>query len=343
MTPSSRRKAVVRALAWGSVIGSFPVWFSAFLVVPFLPLSVGERAVLAAVLIGAGEVMFWGAGLVLGAEALARFRPPKVDTGESFRGRRVVVVGATGGLGEAVVRALVREGAEVVLVARDGARLARLAGACGAAHHTAELAAPQLRDVAARVGPVDHVVCATGVDVRKGLDAHTDQEVELELAVDLAGPIHVARAFLPRLRPGGVIALFGGFGDGTLALPYYSVDVAARAGLAGFCSAVNRELAAEGRAEVLCYVGPAPADTAAERPFADLWRRAGSALAPPEKVADFVLAALLARKTRAVMGASTRLLLLLQALAPPLADLVIARRIGPHLRHAFGASGRASD
>ncbi|XXX73345.1 hypothetical protein WMF30_37470 [Sorangium sp. So ce134] len=111
-----------------------------------------------------------------------------------------------------------------VLVERDGARLGQLAGAYGAAHHTAELVAPQLRDVAARVGPVDHVVCATGVDARKGQDAHTDQEVELELAVDLAGPIHVARAFLPCLRPGGVIALFGGFGDGTLALPYEVAD-----------------------------------------------------------------------------------------------------------------------
>ncbi|XXT25252.1 hypothetical protein WME94_27340 [Sorangium sp. So ce429] len=88
MTPSSRRKAFLRALAWASVIGSFPVWLSAFLVVPFLPLSVGERAVLAAGLIGAGEVMFWGAGLVLGAGALARFRRPKVDRGERATDRR---------------------------------------------------------------------------------------------------------------------------------------------------------------------------------------------------------------------------------------------------------------
>ncbi|MFO0610866.1 MAG: SDR family NAD(P)-dependent oxidoreductase [Polyangiales bacterium] len=331
--PTPARRAL-RAAAWAALGLSFPVWFSAF-AAPLLPLGAGQKAAFAAACIAAGEALFWGAGLVLGAEVIARFRGRRVATGASFAGRRVAVIGATGGLGAAVARAVVREGGAVVLLARDASRLRPLADELGAPSAVTDLTPSSLRAAAAACGAVDHVVCATGVDVRRALADHSDGDVASQLDVALAGPVHVARAFLGSLREGGTIALFGGFADGTLALPYYSVDVAARAGLAGFCAAVNQELAVEGRAERLCYVGPAPADTEAERPFAPLWRKMGTAMAPPARVADFVLAALLARRTVAVMGRSTRLLARLRALAPAAVDGLVARRVGPALREAF--------
>lgn len=335
-TSRSRGRRVARALAWAAVISSFPVWCFAF-VVPFLPLGTAAQAALAAGCIVAGEALFWGGGLVLGVEVIARFRTPKVTTGKSFVGRRVAVIGATGGLGAAVARAVAREGGEVVLVARDLAKLQPLALELDAQVVQSDLDSAALRAAANECGIVDHVVCATGVDVRRSLEAHTDDDVASQLEVALAGPVHVARAFLSRLRAGGTIALFGGFADGTVALPYYSVDVAARAGLASFCASVNQELAVEGRAERLCYVCPAPADTAAERPFAALWRRMGTSMVPPERVADFVLAALLAKKTVAVMGWSTRALACARAMAPRLVDWLVARRFGPLLKQAFGS------
>jgi short-subunit dehydrogenase len=332
--PRSAGGRVRRALAWAAVVSSFPIWCFAF-VVPFLPLPTAEQAALAAACIALGEALFWGGGLVLGAEKIARFRTPKVTTGRSFVGRRVAVIGATGGLGTAVARAIAREGGELVLVARDLSKLEPLALELNAQVVQSDLDPGTLRAAAGECDKIDHVVCATGVDIRRSLEAHTDEDVASQLQVALAGPVHVARAFLSRLRPGGTIALFGGFADGTVALPYYSVDVAARAGLASFCASVNQELAVEGRAERLCYVSPAPADTAAERPFAALWRRMGITMAAPERVADFVLTALLAKKTVAVMGLSTRALAFARALTPALVDWAIARRFGPLLKQAF--------
>lgn len=337
----SRAKRALRAVAWGALVLSFPVWFFAF-AVPFLPLDAGQKAALAAACIAAGEALFWGAGLVLGAEVIAKFRGPRVRTGASLRGRRVAVLGATGGLGAAVARAVVREGGEVVLLARDASRLQPLADELRAPSIVTDLSPAALRAAAQACGAVDHVVCATGLDVRRALADHSDDDVAAQLDVALAGPVHVARAFLPALRDGGTVALFGGFADGTLALPYYSVDVAARAGLAGFCAAVNQELAVEGRAERLCYVGPAPADTEAERRFTALWKKMGTTMVPPAQVADFVLAALLARRTVAVMGRATRLLVGLRALAPATVDRLIARRVGPLLREAFAQPEKRS-
>lgn len=329
---------MIRGIAWGAIILSFPVWCFAF-VVPFLPISAANKVVFATACIVAGEALFWSAGFVLGAEVIAKFRGPKVTTGKSFVGKRVAVIGATGGLGSAVAQAVVREGGSVVLIARDASKLQPLAEELGAQSIVSDLSPTNLRAAAKETGKVDHVVCATGVDVRRSLEAHSDEDVATQLDVALAGPIHVARAFLDKLHAGGTIALFGGFADGTLALPYYSVDVAARAGLAGFCAATNQELAVEGRAERLSFVCPAPADTAAERPFAALWQKMGTKMVPPERVADFVLTTLLTKKAVAVMGFSTRMLTGARALAPAVVDWLVLRHVGPLLKQAFGNVG----
>lgn len=325
---------VARSVAWAAVVASFPVWFAAFFVAPFLPLSVAGKGVAAGVFLASGEALFWLGGLVLGAEVIQRFRGPRVRTGKSFAGLRVAVIGANGGLGAAIAHAVVREGGEVVLVARDARKLAPVSTEMPVV--VADLSAEGMRVAAREAGPVDHVVVAAGIDVRRPLEAHTDEDVQRQLEVGLAGPIHVARAFLPTLRRGGAIAFLGGFADGTLAMPYYSADVAARAGLAGFCAAMNRELRVEGRAERLCYVGPLPTETDAERAYLPLWRRLGSSVVKPEAVADFVLGALLSGQRVAVMGFSTRALLCLGALIPALVDALVVRLWGPHLRRAFG-------
>jgi hypothetical protein len=90
--PTGAGRHALRAVAWGAVIASFPIWIAAFAVAPFLPLRAGERAAVAAGCIAVGEALFWIAGFYLGADVLARFRTPKVTTGRSLRGRRVVVV-----------------------------------------------------------------------------------------------------------------------------------------------------------------------------------------------------------------------------------------------------------
>lgn len=335
--PPSRARRVVRSLAWVAIVASFPVWFAAFFVAPFLPVEPATRVVIGGALIAAGELLFWGAGAVLGAEVIARFRPAKVTTGRSFRGKRVVVVGAGGGLGEGVVRALAREGAQVVAVARDTQALQALAAEVRAEIDVVELTdAASIEAAAARIGAVDHVVCAAGVDVRKGFLAHGVEEIDRQLDVDLRGPLLLARAFLPRLSDGGSMAFLGGFADGRLALPYYAADVAARAGLSAFVESMNRELSLEGRTQRLTFVCPAPADTAAERPYAELWRQLGVTPVSPSVVADFVLRALIERRTRAVMGLSTRLLAQANVLSPRLADLLIVCRFGPLLRARFG-------
>lgn len=67
---------VVSALLWAGVLG-----------VPFLPLSGAWKVGVASALAVAGEVAFWGAVLVLGREAVRRYRG-YLDPRRWFGGKR---------------------------------------------------------------------------------------------------------------------------------------------------------------------------------------------------------------------------------------------------------------
>ena len=332
----ARSVRLIRIIAWALVIGHVPVWAFAITVTPFLPLPAAQRVAVATGSVVVAEVMFYVGGVILGAAVIARFRRPRVRTGRSFAGKRVAVLGATGSLGAAIAHALKREGAELVSLARDTTCLddALRDGAL-----QVEITSPDsLEAVAGHLGAIDMLVCATGMDVRKDLAAHSAEEIAAEVEVNLVGPVLATRALLHLVGDGGTIAILGGFADGRLALPYHSVDVASRAGVAAFCESMNRELPLEGRDVRLCYLCPGPADTEGERPYGELWRSMGSPPVPPERAADFVLAALVRRRRVAVMGRSNRLMAWINKVSPGAADVLGIRRAGRRLRDAFSSA-----
>ena len=332
-----RTDRFVRAVGWVLVVGSFPVWFALF-AAPFLPLPATQRVVAAGSFAAVGEIMFWLGGALLGVSVVRRFRKPNVRTGRSFADSSVAVVGATGGLGAAVVGALVREGASTLAIGRDPVRLEELrAGRHCLSTALADVSSEDsLAAAAAATSELDALVIATGTDVRKPLSDHSEADVRSQLDTNLAGAVFTVRAFANHIREGGTIVILGGFGDGRLALPYYSVDVASRAGVAAFAQAMNREFALEGRDLRVCYACPAPADTAAERPFAELWRKMGTPVVSPERVADFVLTTTLQRKPVAIMGWQNALMTRVNAVSPWLANAFGLDSVSRHLRDAFG-------
>jgi NAD(P)-dependent dehydrogenase (short-subunit alcohol dehydrogenase family) len=132
-------------------------------------------------------------------------------------GRRVLVTGATGGLGAAVARAFAREGAGVALVARDGARLDALRSELGEA--AAAVAADvgswsevsrAVSEIAGTLGGLDAVVNAAAIDtVWKPVGDLPVEEWDRAIAVNLSGTFYVCRATLPLLaQDGGSIVNF---------------------------------------------------------------------------------------------------------------------------------------
>lgn len=136
------------------------------------------------------------------------------------RGRRVLVMGATGRLGVAVARALAQRGDRVVLTARDPVRLESLAGEVGPAPGTPaawvradllEDEAPELivEGVRKSVGQVDDVVLACGPFPRTPLDTLRRDELRRALTVHAIAPLLLVQGLSADLTTsrGAVVAL----------------------------------------------------------------------------------------------------------------------------------------
>lgn len=130
----------------------------------------------------------------------------------ALAGRRVLVVGASSGLGEALARAVVAADGDVAVSARRAARLDALVDDLGRGHALvgdATLPADATRVVAgaaAAMGGLDAVVYVAGYGVLQRL-ADTDPEVWSQVfATNVVGANLIAAAALEHLHPDGVMA-----------------------------------------------------------------------------------------------------------------------------------------
>jgi len=120
-------------------------------------------------------------------------------------GRRALITGASRGLGRAIAAAVRAEGAACALLGRsaadppgaDGIAVrADVADAAGVAAAVAE--------AAERLGGLDAVVCAAGIDCRWAPTGEMEvAEWDRTVAVNLSGTFYVCRAALPHLVAAG--------------------------------------------------------------------------------------------------------------------------------------------
>jgi NAD(P)-dependent dehydrogenase (short-subunit alcohol dehydrogenase family) len=130
-----------------------------------------------------------------------------------LRGRRALVTGGNAGIGEAMAHALGRAGARVLLVARREAELQAAAGRLRDAGIAAEVLAADLAaldglaDVAARaeqrLGGVDILVNAAGVNLRQPFDEVTPAAWQTQLALHLGAPFFLTQALAPGMKSRG--------------------------------------------------------------------------------------------------------------------------------------------
>ena len=163
---------------------------------------------------------------------------------------RVLLTGASGGLGRAIARALHARGATIVASGRRRAALAELAAELG---DRVEPLAADLADrteVAAlpdRAGRVDVFVANAGLPASGRLETFSEEEVDRALDVNLRAPMQLARALVPAMAEGGAGHLvFVSSLNGKLPSPGTSVYSATKYGLRGFAASLRTDLRGSG-------------------------------------------------------------------------------------------------
>lgn len=135
--------------------------------------------------------------------------------GNSTNRRRVLVTGASSGIGEAFVRYYAAQGHELVLVARDAAQLQRVADDVRRAGASAEIVVADLshpdgiEQVGAVCGEVDVLVANAGVTHAASIGS-TDRDTLDEIAYLMsAGVVRLCEIVVPRMlsRSGGDVVI----------------------------------------------------------------------------------------------------------------------------------------
>lgn len=159
--------------------------------------------------------------------------------------KRIVVAGASRGLGAAVAQRYGAAGEEVISLSRSPSP--------HGAWHRCDLADPaQIAEVAAKVtGPIDALVVVAGIWEAQAFSpgysfaASPVDEITRILAVNLQAPVLLAKAFLSQLHGGRIVLIGSTSGldnDGSPEVAYN----ASKAGLRGAAQAQARTLAGQG-------------------------------------------------------------------------------------------------
>ncbi len=245
---------------------------------------------------------------------------------------RVLLTGASGGIGRAMAHALFGSGAAVMLVGRSLPALTALAHEISDSMqalpdrlrcHAADLCDPaaidELRDAAVAWG-ANVVVHNAGVPSFGRLESLVTADIQRVLHTNLLAPMLLTQALLPHLRrlsQAQVICV--GSALGRIGLPGFSVYSASKFGLRGFAEALRREL---GDSNVrIQYLGPRSTRTGFNSADVEAYNRAtGAATDAPQSVALALLELLESEAAERYLGFPEKLAVRLNGLAPSLLD-----------------------
>ncbi|KXS36747.1 MAG: short chain dehydrogenase [Halomonadaceae bacterium T82-2] len=253
--------------------------------------------------------------------------------------RRILLTGATGGIGRALAETLRDAGAYLLLVGRNTGVLEAMAAQAPERSDwfAADLGRAEERQALvgfAREQGIDTLINAAGVN-HFGLFTHQPPEsVETLIALNVTATLLLTQALLPVLHAADeawIVNLGSTFG--AIGYPGYASYCASKAALRGFSQALRRELA--DTAIHVHYIAPRATRTAMNDPAVDAMNaELGNAVDAPEAVARAVLESVERGATDRHLGWPERLFVPLNALLPGVVDRALRRQLATIQRFA---------
>src|SRR5215212_6530495 len=208
-----------------------------------------------------------------------------------LKGSRVLITGATGGLGQAIARALHARGANLVVTGRRVEVLDGLVAELGDRVEAQALDlsdAGSLRGFCEEAGHVDVLVANAGLPGTGRLEEYAPEQIDRVLDVNLRAPIHMTNALLPAMieRDRGHLVYISSM-SGKVATARSSLYNGTKFGLRGFAYAVREDLRDTGVGVTTVFPGFIS--------DAGMWAEGGQelprgiAMKSPEQVANAVI------------------------------------------------------
>jgi short-subunit dehydrogenase len=254
-------------------------------------------------------------------------------------GRRMLITGASSGIGRCLAEQAVRGGARVVLAARSSDKLQELADSLSGAHHDV-LAVPAditleddrqklVRAGVDQLGGLDVLVNNAGVGSFGHFADSSEAILRRVMEVNFFAPAELIRVFIPILTHGDQPAIVNVSSMcGRRAMPAWPEYSASKYALCGLTEALRGEMA---RFDIdVLLVLPGLTNTGLSR---HLLRNEGRMKIgfdegmPPAKVAERILRVIRTNRTETAVGRDARWMLWVNKLFPRFLDWVIARRV----------------
>ncbi|MES1927128.1 SDR family oxidoreductase [Salinisphaera sp. T31B1] len=254
---------------------------------------------------------------------------------------RVLLTGATGGIGQAIATHLAAQGACLLLSGRRERELEQMATGLRESGARVAIAPADLGDGGALSnlaeiaggwqGGVNVVVHNAGINVSGLLESIDTTAIADVMAANVVAPIQLTRLLLPGLlERSEAQLLFMGSGFGTLGYPGFSIYSASKFALRGFAEALRREVADTNLSVSL--LAPRAVDT----PINDARVRGlqgalKMAVDPPARIAAAVAGLIEKPRAECQVGWPERMFMRVNRFAPSLVDGSLRRQL-PEIR-----------
>ncbi len=260
-----------------------------------------------------------------------------------FKGKSVIITGASSGIGEALAVRLAARGARLTLAARNADELARVAKRCETAGGEAAMAPTDVTDpescrhlverAVTVFGGVDSLVNNAGISMLARFDEVTDLTVfDRIMRVNYLGAVYATHFALPHVvKARGLLVAVSSL-TGKFGAPTRSGYAASKHAMEGFFDTIRIELAPSGVDVLVVSPGFIGTDIRAKalggdgKPLGESPRDESRGNITPDACAAAIERAMIGRKRDIIVPARDNIARWVQLVAPSLLDRVAEKR-----------------
>ena len=253
-----------------------------------------------------------------------------------LKNKRILLTGATGGIGKHIALLLARKGANLALVGRNANTLEELASEINkkggnaktivADFELAGTAEKVTAEAHQKLGGIDILINNAAILDFIQFEDQSPERIAQMIQTNVTAPMQLAHAVLPGFKAVGQghFVMIGSI-LGSLGFPYYASYCASKFAVHGFSQALRRELVDTNIG--ITYIAPRSINT----PMNDaatlaMLAKTGGNLDEPEKVAAIVIKALEQEKQEVYIGQPESFFAWLNGVAPKIVNMGLKKQ-----------------